>query len=189
MSETKPFKLKLAGTGISIDQSVSKELASRIVMLVLSDGKSEEDQTKRGEAGGAGSETLTRKPTANTTTSLREFLNLHKAKKITEQIVAIGSYRQTKGGADHFTRAELDSGFEEAKAQAPGNPSRDIARVITLGWIAPKAGKKNEYYVTGTGEAAIESNFLEHTKGGRGDRRRGKRVKKTAKKPAKSATK
>ena len=188
MTDTEQFSLKLSGTGISIDQSITKALATRIVMLVLSDGRVDESESDQLKQKGADGGTPIISPTARTATSLREFLNQHKAKKITEQIVAIGSYRQSKGDKNYFSREELDSGFEEAKAQPPGNPTRDIARVIALGWIAQRSGQKNQYYVTATGESAIEANFADHTKGGRGDRRRGKRAKGAKKVAAKAAT-
>ncbi len=170
------FTIKLDGSGLKLDQKVSKELANRIVMLVLSDGKTgdqndaEPDRLER---------TPSRKSGSGRTLSLREYINQHEAKKITQQMTAIGAYYQEKNNLQYFTRAELNGGFEEAKLQPPANPSRDIARTIGEGWIAPKSDADDQYYVTGTGESALEKNF-KVPKGGA--RPRKKRAKKAAKK-------
>lgn len=190
MSDTELFSLRLSGTGLSIDQKIPKELATRIVQLLFSNGSGD------GEGAGGSSERQRgpasdpkRTSAPGVATSLREYVNQHKAKKITQQIVAIGSYRQARGGKNFFTREELNTGFEDAILQPPGNPTRDIARTISLGWIAPKSGQKNHFYVTGTGESALDANFAGHNGGGPGVRRRGKRRKKAAKKgPSKGAT-
>jgi hypothetical protein len=184
MPET-DFSLKLSGTGLSLDQKVSKELATRIMLLVLGDGTDSDGLRPGGKPPLGGSE-LTRKklPSLGAATSLREFLNQHDAKKIPQQIAAIGSYLETTNGIDSFTTKALLSGFKDAKVLRPGNPARDIARTVSLGWIAP-AGTRGQYYVTGTGQSAIESNFIGKMKGGRADRRRGKRVRKAAKKASK----
>ena len=187
MSDTELFSLKLSGTGLSVDQKISKELATRIMLLVFGDGKTETPAPRENTPESTTGMRKSAKPVNGV--SLREYLNQHEAKKIPQQIVAIGSYRESSSGKDHFTRDELLSGFRDAKVPAPGNPPRDIARTIELGWIAPAGTEKDQYYVTGTGQSAIESNFAEKIAGGRAGRRRGKRGKKAAKKAAKVATK
>ncbi len=172
--EDAEFTIKVTGTGLELDRKISQELANKIVMFVLSGGKKDEDleddQGPKEPAHG------TAKSTSLGKLSLREYINTHNATKIPQQIVAIGFHCQTKSKAESFAREELEKGFKEGKVPKPANLVRDIATAITRGWIA-ESGEDDQYYVTGTGESALEANFSKDVKGG-GGRKRKKRNKK-----------
>lgn len=187
MSDT-DFTVKLIGTGLSLDQRVSKELANRIVMLVLSEGHEGGDtgvDRERGRPVHAGSDRGSAKNPAFGKLSLREYINAHNAKKIPQQIAAIGLHYQTKTNADVFSREQLEKGFKEGKVPKPRNLPRDIATAIGRGWIA-EADEDNQYYITATGESALAANFSKDAKDNAGNgRRRRKRGKKSQKRAAK----
>jgi len=178
------YTLKLTGNGVTLDRKISKELGERVAMLIISDGTADVDRDveaksrKDGAGGGGHTET---KPPGLGKKSLREYINSHSAKKIAQQIVAIGSYYQAKNGADTFTREEMEKGFKEGKVPKPSNPSRDIAKTIGYGWIA-EADEDDHYYVTETGETAVTGNFAKEVTKSGGGRRRKRRNKKASKK-------
>ena len=169
------FTIKVTGTGLELDRKISQDLANKIVMFVLSGGKKddglEDDQESKGLT------PVTAKNTSLGKLSLREYINSHNATKIPQQIVTIGYHCQTKNKAENFTREELEKGFKEGKIPKPANLVRDIATAITRGWIA-ESDEDDQYYVTGTGESALEANFSKDVKAG-GGRKRKKRNKKT----------
>jgi hypothetical protein len=174
MAETE-FTIKVTGTGLELDRTISQELANKIVMFVLSGGKKDDDlgddQDSREPTPGAAKNTSLGK------VSLREYINTHNATKIPQQIVAIGVHCQTKTKSDVFTREALEKGFKEGKVGKPGNLPRDISTAIARGWIA-EADEADQYYVTGTGESALAANFSKDVKAGGGKKRK-KRSKKT----------
>jgi hypothetical protein len=180
--------IKLTGTGLSLDRKISQDLANRIVMLVLSGGKQDPGDRGTGGSGGSGGNVVsqfqdqaatTRAQAApGQTSSLSEYLNQHAAQKTPQRITGIGQYYQVNTEKNYFTKAELDTGFEDAKVRPPKNLHRDIGLTIRKGWIAPKQGQTKAYYVTGTGEAAIANNFAGDRKGGRKKRGKGKKATK-----------
>jgi hypothetical protein len=179
MSDTE-YSLRLTGNGVTLDRKISKELGERVAMLIISDGKANVDadvETKLRKDTSGGTSHGGAKPTLAGKTSLREYINSHNAKKIPQQIVAIGSYYQAKNGAETFTRDELENGFQTGKVPPPGNLPRDIATTISRGWIA-EADEDDQYYVTSTGETALAGNFAKEVAKAGGGRRRKRRNKK-----------
>lgn len=149
------YHVKLDGPGLSLEKEVSEELANRITLLVLSDGKSElrSPSGNGGSADPGGSETKI----ALGNKSVGEYLLASSAKKIPQQMTVIGHYILAKLNKQHFSLEELRKGFSDAKESPPRNPHRDINIAIKRGWIA--LGDKDSYYVTGTGMKAIEERF------------------------------
>jgi hypothetical protein len=152
MATEKGFRLKLTGEGMNLDRAVAPDIAQHIVALVL------------GGSAPAGSElqSALRPPGSGTdraTLSVREFLEQSQAKRIPEQIATIGLYLKTHNNAAVFSRKDLIKGFEDAQEPVPKNLPRDAAWAVKIGWIAPKSGQKNSYYLTGTGEAAVRAKF------------------------------
>ena len=182
MSDTE-YSLKLIGP-VNIDRKISKELGDRVAMLIISDGKANVDadaESKLRKDGPGGAGQGSGKSATVGKTSLREYINSHSAKKIPQQIVAIGSYYQAKNGAETFTREQLDNGFQAGKVPSPRNINRDIATTISRGWIA-EADEDDQYYVTETGETALTGNFAKEVANTGGGRRRKRRNKKAPKK-------
>ena len=180
MTDTE-YSIKLTGP-VNIDRKVSKELGDRVAMLIISDGKANIDadtDTKVPKDAGGGASHGATKPATVGKTSLREYINSHNAKKIPQQIAAIGSYYQSKNGAETFSREELENGFQAGKVPTPRNIARDIATTISRGWIA-EADEDDHYYVTETGETALAANFAKEVANTGGGRRRKRRNKKAA---------
>lgn len=153
MSPQSGYQIKLVGPGLSVDKDLSEDLANRIAMLVLSGGKLETPDLP--------SKDLVQKTKSSMKNkSIREYLLETKATKIPQQMTVVGHYLlETQPSKESFTLADLTKGFEDAKETVPGNPHRDIAAAIKKGWIAPRTGEKDSYYVTGTGQTAIDSAF------------------------------
>ena len=130
---------------MTLDRTVTPELAQSIVALVLGGGAADAGAT------GVGGD--------RTPLSVREFLVQHQAKRIPEQIACIGLYFKEHNKASVFAKKELVKAFEDAQEPVPKNLSRDIQWTVKNGWIAPKTGHKSAYYLTGTGETAAKANF------------------------------
>jgi hypothetical protein len=163
ISTSSGYHIKLTGHGFSLDREIPEDLASRITMIVLSGGKSDQPPAdSRGGRGGAASGG-SGSGAAIDGRSIREVLNASKATKITQKMTVIGHYLlETESGKQTFSLAELKKGFENAKEPFGKNPSRDINKAIKLGWIAEK--DKDSYYITGTGIQAVENTFPKATR-------------------------
>ncbi len=158
MATEKSFRLKLTGEGMNLDRTVASEIAQHIVALVLRGTVPAGSELAAGlraahAYGGAAA------GTDKTTLSVREFLEQHQAKRIPEQIATIGLYLKMHNNAAVFTKKDLVKGFEDAQEPVPKNLPRDVAWTVKIGWVAPKSGQKNSYYLTGTGEAAVKAKF------------------------------
>src|SRR5262249_17996407 len=127
------YQIKLTGHGLSLEREIPEDLASRITMIVLSGGKSDQPPADsrggagRGGAGFGGSGS----GTAVGGKSIREVLNASKATQITQQMTVLGHYLlETESGKETFSMAELKKGFENAKEPFGKNPTRDINKAI-----------------------------------------------------------
>lgn len=153
MDKEGKFTLKLNGDGIAIERDVTPQVAQAIVGLILGGGPapSQVAQTAT-QAMGASAAT-------NPLLSVRECFAQYKAARIPEQIACIALYLKKQHNATLFTKKELIKAFEDAQEPVPANLARDIAWTTKNGWIAPKAGMKNSFYLTATGESAVTSQF------------------------------
>jgi hypothetical protein len=110
---------------------------------------------------------------------VREFLLQQEAKRIPEQIATMALYLKNHRTTPVFTGKDLVKTFEDAQEPVPKNLSRDIGWTVRIGWIAPKLGMKNTYYLTSSGEAAVGAKFppdvRKKTKASRSSRRGRKR--------------
>jgi hypothetical protein len=90
---------------------------------------------------------------------VREFLLQQEAKRIPEQIATMALYLKNHRTTPIFTSKDLVKAFEDAQEPVPKNLPRDIRWTVRIGWIAPKVGLKNTYYLTSSGEAAVGAKF------------------------------
>jgi hypothetical protein len=81
------------------------------------------------------------------------------AKRIPEQIATMALYLKNHRNTAVFSSKDLIKTFEDAQEPVPKNLSRDIGWAVRIGWIAPKLGMKNTYYITSSGEAAVGAKF------------------------------
>jgi hypothetical protein len=154
MGDEKGIRLKLIGQGVSVDRTVSVEVAQQIVAIAL--GATSAFSLGAGTQGTAGeSKTGGGRPPA----SVREFMLQQEAKRIPEQIATMALYLKNNRNTAVFSSKDLVKTFEDAQEPVPKNLSRDIGWAVRIGWIAPKVGMKNTYYITSSGEAAVGAKF------------------------------
>ena len=88
-----------------------------------------------------------------------EYIESVGARKNPEKIVAIGRYLRDRRDQPEFTRDDLRLMFREAHEALPGNLGRDVATTLSQRWIAEESGRKGRYYVTKTGNDALDGGF------------------------------
>lgn len=178
----KGFRLKLSGDGISVDRTVSAEVAQQIVAITLGTSPSVGQELGKQVAASV-AQGLAQASGGRGSPSVREFLLQQEAKRIPEQITTIALYLKNHRNSAVFTKKDLVKAFEDAQEPVPQNLPRDIGWTVRVGWIAPKAGMKDTYYITGSGEAAVGAKFpsdvrrktKQATSGRRARRRKGKK--------------
>jgi hypothetical protein len=141
---------------MTLDCDISHNVASRIMMVVLTKGAAglpnlKEKEDKHDNALDQNDDDLE--------DSLREFLTTHEPKRIPEQIVTIACFLKTRRKKASFTKEDLIKCFEEAEEGVPKNLVRDIKWTVKIGWIAPKTDQADAYYLTKTGQEAVNQKF------------------------------
>lgn len=150
---TQPYKIKLTGPGLNVDRAISESLAQQIVVMSMGGAPIPGVTSHGGAAAPASPRGVTHD------VSIAEYLNASQAKRSPDKIAAIAVYLRDHAGKSTFAISDLKKGFEDAAEGIPGNLPRDINWTKRLGWIAPKAGQRGAYYVTGTGAQAVASKF------------------------------
>lgn len=146
------YALKLSGPGITLDQTVSREVALNVLAFVLG-GQPSGQRPATGAAFGA---ERSNKPGK---LSIREFLDETNAKRKPDQIAAIAKFICDVEGAASFTRDDVKARFMAAREPLPANFPRDFNWTIKNGWIAAVHGEPENFYVTSKGELAVEQKF------------------------------
>ena len=174
------FTLKLSGPGIDLDQTISEEIAQRIVLTTF--GSLLPPAPPRNRGGGTPGESPDADVDDNDADSIAEFVTNSTAKRGPDKITAIAHYLKKHGGQQTFTRPNIEQGFVDAGDSVPGNLPRDMKWAVKAGWIAHKPGQRGTFYVTGTGSKAVQGKFpkdmVKKSAIGRSARKRAK--KKTA---------
>jgi len=62
-------------------------------------------------------------------------------------------------GKETFSVSDMRKAFESAAEPMPGNLNRDVNWTARAGWIAPKHGMKGMFYLTSSGEEAVNKKF------------------------------
>lgn len=180
-SVAKKYSLALKGEGMTVDREIDEGTALEILALVM----------------GAGS-TITSPgmPTIRPNVprplrhasgqSLREYLDEVGATRNPDKILAVAKFHAKETGKE-FTQDEVKSRFPDAAERVPGNFTRDFHWAVRNGWIAPSLTSRGEYYVTDTGDEALEEKFSAEikrktgvSKARRGGKRRSRKRKTTA---------
>ncbi len=177
------YSVNVTGPGLTIDREISKELAERVVMLLMT---GQAPATPTVAAPPPTPSTGYDAPPAAPPTgdmSVREYLNETAAQRVPDKITAMGLYLRDVRKRSHFKRADMVEQFQAAHERVPKNLSRDIAWAAKAGWIATKAGTTDTYYVTNSGSEAVAARFSkEVVKKTRGLASGGKKKKKTSSK-------
>lgn len=159
MAGEKGFRLKLTGEGISVDRTVTADVAHQIVAIALGAPLAPVESTRQGADGTSTAREASAPAAGRTPPSVREFLPQQEAKRIPEQIATMALYLKNHRNTPVFTSKDLVKTFEDAQEPVPKNLPRDIGWTVRIGWIAPKVGMKNTYYLTSSGEAAVGAKF------------------------------
>ncbi|MCH9027101.1 MAG: hypothetical protein IIA05_08315 [Proteobacteria bacterium] len=159
MADEEGYKVQLEGPGLKIDREISKALADQIVLVMVT-----------GQAPAAARGTAQHHiPTHHGELSIREFLDECAAVRGPDKITAIGIYLADHESKADIKRDDLVRQFENASEPVPKNLSRDINWTVKAGWIAPRSGANDTYYVTKTGRDAVAAKFskdvVQKTKG------------------------
>jgi hypothetical protein len=97
--------------------------------------------------------------------SIREFIQQLDLKKHTDITLAFGYYLEQYTGASHFTPADINNCYYEAKMET-SNTSQMIVQNIKRGYVMPSRKKgeagKNRYTLTSTGEKFLESKLAKN---------------------------
>lgn len=162
--EEEGFKVRLEGPGLTIDREISKAVADQIVLVLVT------GQAPVAPRGGVGNPARHHAPAhQHGDLSIREFLDECEAKRCPDKIAAIGVYLADNESRPDFKRDDLVQQFEAAHEPVPKNLSRDIKWTARAGWIAPRSGSKDTYYVTKSGREAVAAHFskevVQKTKG------------------------
>lgn len=163
MSEVQTYKIKIEGAGLSVDREVPKDIGDQIVVLLLTGRRTQEtngtDQSGAQGPGASGSQIRYKAPDSVVDMSIREFLDDRQAKRVPDKIAAIGVYLRDHREQPSFTREDLVNNFEDAADPVPKNIARDIKWTLKAGWIAQRTGQKDLYYVTQSGNNAVQQRF------------------------------
>lgn len=160
MADTNPeakFALKLSGDGINVDREIDRDIALRVLNIVLG------DRGTIAPTGTHGGRTVTGS-NGRVPLSLREYLDEAQPTRKPDQIVTIAHFVCEHEGAEDFSREEVRSRFPAAREPIPANFARDFAWTLKNGWIAEVPGKNGRYYVTAKGIQAVESRFSAEVK-------------------------
>jgi hypothetical protein len=148
------YALTLDGNGVTIKRDVPESVARAITAIVMGGAPIVVSPQAGGPAGSPGAT-----PTSpGGRQSVREYLNEVGPKRNAEKITAIVAYLKEQG-QETVTRDQVKENFRKAGEAAPGNYHRDFTDALATGWIAEDHANSGNYYLTSTGEAAIENGF------------------------------
>lgn len=160
MSTESAYKVRIDGEGLTFEREISKEIAEKILMLIIS-GANPTVQVPKSAANPPATqndETLAAQK-HHSDLSIREFLDKHNAKRNPDIITAAGLYLSIYENMPYFTKEDILNAFELAAEPAPKNFPRDLRWAIKVGWIAEKRGDAGTYFVTSSGKTAVSTSF------------------------------
>jgi hypothetical protein len=159
----KSYKLSLTGDGLSVEREVTEDVALQILAAVMGGAAPAARQHHAGgRASGRHQAPSVPLATVGTTPgrlSLREYLLQVEAKRNVDKILAIAAFLREQRGLETFDSAAIKKEFRNAGEAVPGNFPRDFRWAITAGWIAAADDVPGEYYITTTGDKALEAKF------------------------------
>lgn len=155
------YTIKITGPGLNFEQEVAEDVAKRTMLSVLTGEIPVNINTEK-------------KPDTNSNytkpdlvddgyskpdLSIREFLLKYEPKRNPDKITAIALFLKKKMNKKTFSKTDIIESFENAAEPVPKNLGRDIRWALKSGWIAAKTGEDDVYYITGTGQTAVEEKF------------------------------
>lgn len=162
MSESKDVQLKISGESINLECSISENLAKRVILLVVTgDDLLNKSLNSVLPLQSNDMPNLDNPNLDSSSLSLREFINRHNPKRNPEMIATMADYLRQYRNMHDVTRNDLIKAYESCKESVPKNLSRDINWTCKVGWLAERHGKKDNYYLTDSGEKAVKAHFPE----------------------------
>lgn len=163
------YRLVLKGPGITIEKDIDQNIAAAIAQLSVSG-------VSVGSAGGTARRApLSASSGSEQPLSLREFLQQAAASSIHSKIVVVGRFMRDHEGLNDFSREDIRGRFRSAGEPQPANFHRDFQKAVSAGWIAEDPHNKGRFYVTRTGDEAIERGFEARVQSTTSSRHRGRR--------------
>jgi hypothetical protein len=170
------YEVRVKGPGIAAEKNVALPKALSVLQIIfgqdisaISPLGSEGVLVKSGSAGTGTSETARTQPL-----SVREFLAQVAGKSIHAKIAAAGRYMRDYEGLSDFSRDDIKVRFRSAGELMPGNYPRDFQKAVQVGWIGEDPQNRGRFYVTRTGDEAIDRKFEGATSSTTRSRRRRK---------------
>ena len=142
-------KVTLSGVGISFERNVPLERAVAIMNAAL--GIHSIPTSSPADAGPSS----TVGPIDEIPLSIREFLDEVDPATNAKTVVAIAEFHR-RNGETYISRDDISEGFISASIPEPSNLPRDISDARKKGWLAYRAGSREEFYVTKTGRLLLE---------------------------------
>jgi len=155
------FDLSLSGSGIKLERKVGQAAALQILAIAMGSGG---ESASAPLALGALTQPQPTHARGGARVSVREYLAEVGAKRNPDKILAIGKYLVEFRGQESFTSNDVKGQFRLAGEALPANYPRDFRWTVTNGWISEDHQAPGQYYVTGTGDEALESKFAKEIK-------------------------
>jgi hypothetical protein len=153
------YELKIEGCGLSLSRKIDEVALRSILHVILGGNELLKGFPDSNEPSGAQTMVGSATDGPRSRVSLREHLTATAAKRNPDKILAIADYLERVEGLHGFAKDDIKARFRSAGESPPGNFPRDFAWTVSNGWIAEDAHIKGQYYVTRTGQSAIEAGF------------------------------
>ena len=155
------YEVKVKGPGIAADRNVALSKALAVLQIIF--GQEYSPTSVLGAGGGLPSSGI-QKSTAlelarGQQLSVREYLAQVAGKSIHAKIAAVGRYMRDFEGLNDFSRDDIKARFRSAGELMPGNYARDFQKAVQAGWIGEDPQNRGHFYVTRTGDEAIDRKF------------------------------
>jgi hypothetical protein len=155
------YEVKVKGPGIAADKNVALPKALAVLQIIFGQ---EFSPTSVSVAGGGLASLAISASRANDKSrgqrlSVREFLAQAAGKSIPAKIATIGRFMRDHEGLNDFSRDDIKSRFRSAGEQMPRNYPRDFQKAIQAGWIGEDPQNRSRFYLTRTGDEAIDRKF------------------------------
>jgi len=144
----KEFKVTIIGEGINITQNIDEVRLAKILPVIISSKASLIEDAFTAPA--------TQIPTPQ---SVREFLNEKNPKTNPQKITTICMYLRDKLDHKNFSVDDVKQQLENAQEAVTQNFSRDFKVTLRTGWIAESHTENGKYFLTLSGEKAIQDGF------------------------------
>lgn len=155
------YTIKIEGEGINLSYQIDSVQFARIFLIIkgqttANPSPSISPSLSTGKIAGQNN---TLQSQSLTPISIREFLNVSRAQTNTQKIATFAVFLRDYMDYKTIPTEELKKQFENAAEQPPKNFSRDLKNALKYGWIAESTSGPGNYFITSTGEKAVESKF------------------------------